>query len=172
MQPATALALVVDPVLVWLEPMGVEWDDRARRFLVAVGFQESGLVHRYQHHGGPARGLWQFERNGVLGVLQHPASEGVARIVCGRHGIKDTVDDVHGRLAEQDSLACAFARLLLWTDTRGLPVTEAQAWAVYLRLWRPGKPRPEHWRDSWSAAVRCVGAAPQMARPHANVNNA
>jgi len=172
MQAATALALVIDPTLAWLEPLGPERDDRARRLLLAIAWQESGLLHRQQFGRGPARGLWQFEAmGGVKGVLEHPATEGIARIVCGRFGIRDTIEAVHPMLAECDALACAFARLLLWTDVRHLPVTEAQAWGTYQRVWRPGRPRPDHWADAWRAAVRAVSMAP-LPTAHADVKTA
>ena len=50
--------------------------------LLAIGLQESRLTHRRQI-GGPARGLWQFERGGgVAGVLRHAASRDHALSVC------------------------------------------------------------------------------------------
>jgi hypothetical protein len=158
----TALELVVDPVLVWLEAnASVERDDRARRLMLAIGLQESDLLHRRQLGGGPGRGLWQFEKTGaVLGVLSHPATEGVARTVCGRFSLADTPDAVHPALAECDALAAAFARLLLWTDVRSLPVTEAQGWETYLRVWRPGRPRRDAWGPAWAGAVRAVRDVP------------
>ncbi len=46
-------------------------------------------------------------------------------------------------------LACAFARLLLFTDPRPLPAlgNPQAAWDYYVRNWRPGKPH----RDTWDA---------------------
>lgn len=115
--------------------------------LLAIGLQESRFVHRRQI-GGPARGFWQFERGGgVRGVMQFPTTAAMARDAAARYGIEPTVDSVYNALAYQDELACAFARLLLWTDPYALPaVTDTPgAWALYLRVWRPGKPHPHTW---------------------------
>lgn len=115
--------------------------------LLAIGLQESRFLYRRQI-GGPARGLWQFERGGgVYGVLQHPTTATLARQAATRYGIEPITSAVYNALEHQDELACALARLLLWTDPRALPaVTDtAGAWALYLRTWRPGKPHPHTW---------------------------
>ena len=56
---------------------------------------------------------------------------------------------VNEALASDDVLACAFARLLLFTDPRPLPAlgNPQAAWDYYVRNWRPGKPH----RDTWDA---------------------
>lgn len=125
--------------------------ERAVTLLVAIGLQESRFVHRRQI-GGPARGFWQFERAGVRGVLTHPESKDYAEAVCEARGVTPSVDGVYGQLAEDDALAAAFARLLLWTDPRPLPDDETEAWEYYLRNWRPGKPRRETWARYWTQA--------------------
>ena len=53
-------------------------------------------------------------------------------------------------LEHDDVLAAAFGRLLLWTDPRAPPAVgdESGAWALYLRCWRPGKPRPRNGRPT------------------------
>ena len=49
--------------------------------LIAIGLQESELTYRHQV-GGPAHGLWQFEKGGgVKGVMTHKASAGYAKEV-------------------------------------------------------------------------------------------
>ena len=125
--------------------------------LLAIGLQESRFEHRRQI-GGPAMGFWQFERGGgVAGVLSHPASAKYARAVCAIRGRAAHDADVYNGLDDDDLLACAFARLLLYTDPKPLPaIGDADAaWQYYLRSWRPGKPHPETWRDlylrAWSA---------------------
>lgn len=59
------------------------------------------------------------------------------------------------KLAEDDILAAAFARLLLFTDPKSLPAIGAReaAWAYYLRNWRPGKPHPQSWEECYSKAT-------------------
>lgn len=117
----------------------------ARVHMLAFGLQESLMKHRYQvlNGGGkgPARGLWQFERGGgILGVLQHPQSRVHAQRVCDARGVEPDSRSVWERMETDDALACAFARLLMWTDPLALPAaTDAEgAWRLYLRTWRPG----------------------------------
>lgn len=120
----------------------------AEEMLMAIGMQESLLKFRWQiidpnDHSkkGPARGLWQFERGGgVRGVLTHRASAVIADRVCRAQGVNPrNQTEVWEALAEDDKLAAAFARLLLWTDPPALPNgNESQAWDLYLRTWRPG----------------------------------
>ena len=120
----------------------------ARVLLMTFGLQESGFKHRDQleKNGrntvmGPALSYWQFERGGgVLGVLTHPASRNYAKRVCDAVGVEPESRAVWERMATDDALGCAFARLLIWTDPIAMPAptdTEA-ALRLYLRTWRPG----------------------------------
>jgi len=125
--------------------------------LLAIGLQESRFEHREQI-GGPARGFWQFEAGGVRGVLTHPASRDYAQAVCETRHVAPMAPTVLRRLAVDDLLACAFARLLLYTDPRALPAVGkgGEAWAYYLRNWRPGKPRARSWNGFYAQAVEAV----------------
>jgi hypothetical protein len=50
-------------------------------------------------------------------------------------------------------LAAIFARLLLFSDPAPLPADMGEAYALYRRTWRPGKPqRPEQWSNEWRIA--------------------
>lgn len=149
MTPSTLLALTVRPTLAL---MGARYQGQtAERLLVAIAMQESGLRARPQL-GGPARGLWQFERNGVAGVIQHPATATIARDLCGALVYSPVVTLVQDALADNDALACIFARLLIFTHPRPLPTTAEEGWAQYMDLWRPGKPRPADWAGNWNKA--------------------
>ncbi|SEJ46537.1 hypothetical protein SAMN05216201_10978 [Pseudomonas linyingensis] len=123
--------------------------------LLAIGLQESGLVHRRQI-GGPARGLLQFETGGVRGVLTHEASRSHALALCAARGIEPTTAAVYASLERDDVLAMAIGRLLLWTDPKPLPgLGKAdEAWALYLRTWRPGKPHRNRWDACYASALR------------------
>ena len=120
----------------------------ARVLLLTFGLQESRFEHRDQleKNGkntvlGPALSFWQFERaGGVLGVLQHPASRKYAKQICDAKGIAADSRSVWERMATDDALGCAFARLLIWTDPLVLPAESDSegAWRLYLRTWRPG----------------------------------
>jgi hypothetical protein len=131
--------------------------DKARLMLLAIGLQESRFEHRRQI-GGPARGFWQFEKGGgVRGVLTHQATKWIAIDVCRERGVDPTESAVYPALEKDDLLACAFARLLLYTDPRPLPAPGyvAAAWDYYIRNWRPGKPHRQTWdvlyAQAWEA---------------------
>ena len=130
----------------------------AEVLLLAIGLQESLLTHRRQI-GGPARGLFQFERGGgVAGVLRHPASREHAVRVCDARGVAPVPEQVYQRLEHDDVLAAAFARLLLYTDPARLPaVGEVGAsWDLYLRTWRPGRPHRHRWDALYAQAMEAV----------------
>lgn len=142
-----------------LLPSGMA-SERATQMLLAIGLQESRFEHRRQI-GGPARGFWQFERGGgVKGVLTHPASKQAARDVCTRFDIGWDSGEVYRELVDNDVLAAAFARLLLYTDPAPLPRlgAEADAWDYYIRNWRPGKPHLGTWHACYSTALNFVDA--------------
>jgi hypothetical protein len=127
----------------------------ARAMLVAIGLQESRFEYRTQK-GGPAEGFWQFEASGGWkGVFTHPASTHIAHDVLSAMGYGEP--DLHDYYAVEnnDILACALARLLLWTHPKALPAQwqADYAWQYYLNLWRPGKPHRDTWDgffdDAW-----------------------
>ncbi|WP_116791414.1 hypothetical protein [Achromobacter dolens] len=132
----------------------------ARVMLLAIGLQEGRFVHRRQIVG-PARGFWQFEkgtrlsRGGVWGVYLHQASKDRLAALCKARSVACDPDAIYGALEYDDVLAAGVARLLLWTDPKALPpVGDTQAaWALYLRTWRPGKPKPDSWPPLYRQAV-------------------
>jgi hypothetical protein len=126
----------------------------ARVMLLAIGLQESGFAHRKQVRG-PARGFWQFEMGGVNGVARHHASRDRLRAVC--DALRYDVGEVYGSIADNDTLACAVARLLLWTHAKPLPTNAPNAWDYYIDLWRPGKPHRETWDAFYAEASRNIG---------------
>jgi len=156
MNPQDALTDIIRPALAEL-PAAMR-GDKAEVMLLAIGLQESRFIHRKQI-GGPAKGFWQFEHNGVVGVIKHPASRELILKLCGEYEAKNSVL-VHCLLETQDKLACQFARLLLWTDPRPLPeIGEVMdAWQYYVRNWRPGKPHKKTWGDLYAQAVKAVTA--------------
>lgn len=123
--------------------------------LLAIGLQESRFEHRLQI-GGPARGFWQFERGGgVLGVLNHAATARHAKALCVLRSVSPTPTEAYRAIADDDLLACGFARLLLWTDPRELPTPGDidGAWDCYIRNWRPGKPHRSTWNALYQQAL-------------------
>jgi len=126
----------------------------ARVVLAAIGFQETSYATRIQYNNGPARSYWQFENGrlaGINGVLTHRASAEMAKQVCKARGVAPERMAVWKAMETDDTLGAAFARLLMYTDPFPLPFTAAEAWEMYAnRLWRPGKPHPEKWPQSWA----------------------
>jgi len=126
--------------------------------LLTIGLQESRFKHRKQIKG-PARGFWQFEAlGGTYGILTHRKTWSIATDLAG-----ECLGDIRPRvvneaLAKDDILACAFARLLLWTDPKPLPKLgdSEGAWHYYLRNWRPGKPHRQTWGGLYDQALKAV----------------
>lgn len=165
--PCTPVALLDEVIVPALSLFPVGYDSRqARAMLVAIAKQESDLAHARQING-PARGLWQFERLGVLGVTLNPKVDDLAALACREAKIACAATDILKRFEKDHVLACRFARLNLWTDPRALPpavlAAEEQAWQTYRRVWRPGAAKdPDsqryadaraRWRHSWKLAV-------------------
>lgn len=150
---------VIQPTLAMLGPRYES--EEARAMLIAIALQESALKHRRQIRG-PARSWWQFETTGIAGVRQHGASEAAAQSVmtiCGYDGLDSA--ELKARAEHNDMLACAFARLLLWTLPARLPtqMESEMAWDQYLAAWRPGRPRSEKWQGNYDLAWATVYAS-------------
>ena len=164
----TIIKTAINPALALL-PAAMDTPE-ARVMLLAIGLQESRFEHRYQlvqgqpGAKGPARGFWQFERGtaasrgGVWGVFLHPATNRLLRAVAEQRGCPQSPSNIWEVVEQDDVLAAALARLLLFTDPQRLPaVTDAQgAWDLYaLRTWRPGKPHRQTW-DAFHAQARAA----------------
>ena len=133
--------------------------------LLAIGLQESRFEHRRQLVGnppkpiGPAKGLWQFEKlGGCKGVVNHLASRYWMSRVCDHRKVPFNATAIWNAIEIDDILAAAAARLLLFTDSRKLPLVgdEKAAWNLYMRTWRPGKPHRATWSEMYSQAVELV----------------
>jgi len=128
----------------------------ARRYLLAIALQESRFEHRRQI-GGPARGFWQFERDGsVVGVMSHPATAQHLRsaVAALKYDPELALDDIglHATIEHNDVLACVMARLNLWWLPGPLAADQDGAWDQYIQAWRPGRPRPATWGVCWRLA--------------------
>lgn len=152
------LSTIIDPALRILPSMMTS--NAAKAMLLAIGMQESRLIHRRQIKG-PARGLWQFERGGgVVGVLRHHRTGHWAKDVCWKLGNAGTVASVYHGLEHDDVLAACFARLLLWTLPVSLPERDdvIGSWGQYIAAWRPGKPHRHTWDKFYEGAWEVVTA--------------
>lgn len=140
---------------------------RAWAMLLAIGLQESKFLERRQRDHGPARGFWQFERGGgTKAVITHPSTRELAAEVLRDLRYAHLIDktrEIHYTLHDNDVLACAFARLLLWTVPGQLPSRDnaVDGWRQYLEGWRPGAheaervadaPPPSVWRTNYQEA--------------------
>lgn len=157
MNPSTLLKTAIEPAMTLLP--GSMDSPQARRMLVAIALQESGLSERRQiarwEDGkpihGPARGWWQFEGGGVIGVLRHKATAPYIAQVCHDLGYSDALPmELHHALENNDVLAACFARLNLFWLPVPLPETQAEGWAQYIETWRPGKPHKQRWPAAWN----------------------
>ena len=140
----------------------------ARANLLTIGLQESDFEHRIQLIGnhrhwwqsltGPARSFWQFERIGIQGVLEHPATRDMARGACDVLGYPPDVATLHRAVAHNDILAVALARLALWRLPQPLAGRDDpdEGWRQYIEAWAPGKPKPERWGPRWALAWSIV----------------
>jgi hypothetical protein len=145
----------------------------AGALLLAIGLQETGFRARVQVTegprlrqwwvGGPARSLWQFEAGGSCTDLLTRAStrrplQAALKALAYDPELVDPAY-LHGLVAHNDVLAAVCARLLLWADSRPLPL-EADGpeagWQCYYRNWKPGKPHRNKWDSCWAEAWRRV----------------
>lgn len=154
---ALVLQNAIDPALALLPP---KMDSTAARvLLLAAGQQESRFIYRAQV-GGPAHGFWQCERGGACtGVLESHATKDLVEALCESRGIAATPAAIYAAIVNDDVLAAAVARLILWADPKPLPAADDSAggWACYLRNWRPGKPKPDTWPAFHTAARNALG---------------
>jgi len=130
----------------------------ARVMLLAIGLQESRFNHRAQIRG-PAKSFWQFEKGGgVKGVLSHYASAPHAHDALLTLNYTLSSAEAYEAIEHNDTLACVFARLLLWTLPSPLPTTSEEGWAQYIDAWRPGKPKAETWPAFYAQASALCAA--------------
>lgn len=153
--PQIVLAKVIVPALALL-PAHMDTPE-ARVMLLAIGGQESSYRTRKQV-GGPARGLWQCERPVLQLLLDNRASEVAVRNLCSARAVAPLASDMYFAVGTDDVFAAGIARLILWCDPHPLPaVGDAdEAWACYLHVWGPGKPRPQDWPANYQAALSAI----------------
>lgn len=158
MTPNRLLASAIIPALAELADQGVADTFEARRFLLAIALQESGLAHRRQVSAGgaeegPASSFWQFEKGGgCRGVLTHTAVAPMMRRVCDDYNIESNSQALWEAIRYNDVVAATAARLLIYTLPKSLPKSPQQGWEQYLSAWRPGKPHPQTWAGHWATA--------------------
>ncbi|WP_325438064.1 hypothetical protein [Pseudomonas nitroreducens] len=151
---------IIEPALLLL-PAKME-TPQAVVMLLAITRQEDREQRRRQWPTGPARSLWQAEQGGgmITGLLNYRVQSvrDLATGLCVVRGVVPAVPEVWMAIEHDDILAAGLARLLLFTDPARLPALgdEAGAWDLYLRTWRPGKPRPKEWPENYAAALEAI----------------
>jgi len=164
MTPQRLLTTAIAPALAELSSFGIADSVDARRFLLAIALQESGLKNRRQvdaggEESGPATSYWQFEKTGgCRGVLHHKLVARHMRMICDAYNVEPLEQALWEAMRYQDIVAAAAARLLIYSLPGTLPTTAAQGWEQYLSAWRPGKPHPETWSGHWATATTITGA--------------
>ena len=164
MSPLRLLNLAIIPALAELARCGIPDTVDARRFMLAIALQESGLAHRRQVlaggvENGPAASFWQFEQGGgCKGVLNHYLVATTMRQLCVDFNIDATPAGLWEAMRYHDIVAAIAARLLIYTLPSKLPTAAADGWAQYTAAWRPGKPHPETWAAAWDLATLTTGA--------------
>jgi hypothetical protein len=162
MLPDKFYGRIVVPTLDWMDAspsIGIRAADEARVLVMAIAGQESHWAARRQI-GGPARSYWQFELGGgVAGLFRHSATRLRLGTVCAACDVPYDNGVVFEAMAWNDTLACAMARLLLYSDAAPLPAVgnKDAAWAYYLRTWQPGMPRPESWAGLYDQSLAAMG---------------
>jgi hypothetical protein len=163
MSPRDLDRLVILPVLDYLgSPFHAI---KARVLLLAIAIQETDLATRDQGNPavpGPARGFWQFERIAVEDFLRH--GHKTTKQAAAAVWQPQTVESIWYALGTgADHLACVLARDRLW---RMIPAPLPElgdangAWDQYADAWRPGKPNPQRWLESYQRALRTVQREP------------
>lgn len=164
MSPLRLLRLAIAPATAELTRHGIPDTTDARRFLLAIALQESGLAHRRQvvaggAENGPAVSFWQFEQGGgCKGVLTHHRTAPIMRAVCADFNVEPTPASLWEAMRYNDIVAAIAARLLIYTLPAKLPTSPEPGWVQYISAWRPGKPHPAKWADNWNLATLTVGA--------------
>lgn len=155
MKPTDLLNTAIIPALTLL---GMD-SPLARRFMLAIALQESGLKHRRQvsadgTENGPASSYWQFEKGGgCKGVLTHRVTAPIIRQVLEQFDVEPNALALWEAMRYHDIVAACCARLLIYTLPGKLPETATDGWAQYLDGWRPGKPHPATWAGHWATAT-------------------
>lgn len=166
MTPIRLLNTAIVPALSELAACGIPDSPAARRFLLAIALQESGLKHRRQvtasgDEDGPASSFWQFEKGGGCKQLfLHSQTALPMRLICSAFNVQPNAQALWEAMRYQDIVAAAAARLLIYSLPGALPTTPTLGWDQYIDAWRPGKPHRETWAGHWAAASTTTGVKP------------
>jgi hypothetical protein len=163
MSPDLFFLRIVEPTLQYMAKspsINVSATDGARVLVMTIAGQESRWKDRRQI-GGPARSYWQFEFGGGVDDVFRITGLKLGT-VCASFDIPYDKAVVFEAMAWCDPLACAMARLLLWSDPAPLPAVgdKEAGWQYYLRNWRPGAPHRSSWDGLYDQSLAAIGVKP------------
>jgi len=155
------LANTVDPGLSWMQSvLGAKppASDAARLALTAFAGQETYWRDIDQIGGGDGRGPWQAGRVIIADLLHNLDTAMLMHKCCASLGIAVSVEPIYAAIIGNPKLSVALARLSLWADPFPIPAIGDQAglWKCYLRVWRPGAPRPDDWPDVYQQSLEAI----------------
>lgn len=133
--------------------------------LLTIAGVETAWGARVQVPGGQARGFWQCQKDGAIANAMARRLL-TCRRVCDTLCVPCDIDTIFEAIAWNDALAFAIARVALDCDPNPIPsIGDAQnAWATYLRVWRPGKPSEDRFMLAYHEAL-AVLAPPAVTKP-------
>ena len=128
--------------------------------ILGIAAVESGLIHRRQIGGGPARGLWQmepgsakslFDNSLVHNTIRHRKLMRLWLNLDIPHDWSPSLEDLAWHLEHNDRFACAMARLYLTQFPEPLPKTledQAATWKAQYNT-RRGKGTVKGYMAAW-----------------------
>lgn len=150
MTPKGFKAAIIDPTLHHLDL----YSPAASNLMLGTALVESGLIHRRQIGGGPARGLFQIERatfEDVYGRYLRNRQRLLARA-----NELLTIGDPWAQIETNDCFSCAIARVRYLYDPKPLPdANDIPALAeVWVRVYNAGGAGTvEKFTQAWSKAM-------------------
>lgn len=166
MTPELLLKSAIAPAVGYLRGMGIADTLAARRLLLAIALQESGLTHRRQvsndgTESGPAVSWWQCEQTGAgHWLLLHRLAGPLLRKACADFNIDATDAGIWTAIRYGDALAAVVARLNIFVLPAPVADSPDLGWQQYTAAWRPGKPIQATWAKNWALADMTVKAFP------------
>jgi len=171
MEPKRFFRTIVQPTLAMMEAhpaIRIPVTPKGNVLVMTCAGQESLWKSRRQIRIGQyhpqsvgARSYWQMESTwggpvAINDVIQDTPRQLFA--ICEDLEIPTDELSLYEACAWNDTLACALARLLLWSDPAPLPeVGDKQgSWDYYRRNWKPGVPHPSTWSARYDASLAAM----------------
>lgn len=137
--------------------------DNEVKLMLGTAAAESGLVHRRQLGGGPARGLWQMEPTTgqdifATHLIRHRYQERFNKLMdiwleIGIAVFTPYIMDIDIHLGRYDDFACAMARIHYLRDPDPIPDALEEQAAYWKRVYNTpaGAGTVEHYLEAWES---------------------